>query len=1106
MKTIRLNITLLLTLLMNIMCIEAFAKKIAVKNADGVTIYYYKISFKNELEVSFRGEQGTSVISYVGNVVIPSSVTYNGVTYSVTSIGEEAFFLCSELTSVEIPNSVTSIREGAFSNCRGLKSVTLGNSVTSIGSSAFYCCSGLTSIIIPNSVTSIGNSAFKGCSSLTSITIDNSVTSIGNSAFSDCSGLTSINLGNSVTSIGDRAFSGCSSLTSIIIPNSVTSIGSGAFSGCNIKKLFIPKTVNYIGGEFDKLQSVVIEDSETTLRSDGKFSCDTLYIGRNMQYTAVSAKIVIIDGLTTSISDKQFSGANIDEVIIGKSVKSIGEEAFYSLNNLKISIGSSITSGYSAFRECKISSVKIDLKKIPEGLFRFASIDNIIWGDKVEEIGNDAFMYCRMTNNTIPIPESVKTIGQNAFSNCELKSITIPKSIVSIGSHAFDNSNLVKVLWLPETPPDGYTQAAGVINYVRNDRYKSLNNQMIYPLLNNYFEVNGIIFVPVDSSKRICDAIDCVYSEKAKNIIIDKMVRNNDGEEMSIRHINPYACYGNGFINNMKITTIGDIGKYAFSKCGGIKSVYAKNQGIIGSYAFNACSNMETMKLGNDVTSIGASAFEDCKLLKSIVIPDNVKEIGDYAFSGCKKITNIKIGSKVDSIGSSAFQNCEEILQIEIPKSVLKIGDNAFDKCRSLKYVSIEDRDTVLTIGRSVSSSYDRWNNKVYNYYSIFRHSPLDSVYIGGDMIYETSPFSSNETLRTVTIGDNKKSIEPYEFSHCSKLIDVNIGNGVSVIGYDAFYNCSSLSTVSLGANVQKIGESVFSLYYPINYMPIRRIVSNSIIPPSCFKKAFSHIDKKKCKLYVPMSSLEAYKTADQWKDFLSIEEFDVNSQKYKIIYDIDGEMYKTIEQTYGTAISVESPPVKEGYRFCGWNNVPTTMPMHDIKIKGTFIPNIYKLTYIVDDNEYKQYELECGEPIVIEEGPTGKEGYSFSGWGEIPAAMPPYDVTASGKYVVNRYTLIYMLNDTVYKTVDYDYGANIVAEPIPHGDYLSFEWMDIPSTMPAENVIINATYTVGIKEVNKREYPSRFYSIDGRPLKHLRRGINIVLMSDGTTKKIIAK
>ena len=170
-----------------------------------------------------------------GTLNIPATVTINGTEYSVTSIGNDAFWDCSSLQSVTIPNSVTSIGNDAFENCSSLQSVTIPNSVTSIGNYAFENCSSLQSVTIPNSVTSIGDFAFSGCSSLQSVTIPNSVTSIRNFAFAYCPSLQSVTIPNSVTSIGNSAFRNCFRLQSVTIPNSVTNIGEEAFYEC--KKL-----------------------------------------------------------------------------------------------------------------------------------------------------------------------------------------------------------------------------------------------------------------------------------------------------------------------------------------------------------------------------------------------------------------------------------------------------------------------------------------------------------------------------------------------------------------------------------------------------------------------------------------------------------------------------------------------------------------------------------------------------------------------------------------------------------------------------------------------------------------------------------------------------
>lgn len=190
---------------------------------------------------------------YLGNIEIPEKIIYASKIYTVTSIGDKAFYF-NRVESVTIPNSVTSIGAWAFSNCGYLSAVSIGNSVISIGHDAFLLCGGLTSVNIPNSVTSIGDGAFAECRRLSSVTIPNSVTSIGNRIFSGCSRLASVSIPNTITSIGDEAFYHCLALTSVTIPNSVTSIGKNAFYYCTgLTTVTIPNLVTEIGVEAFRL-------------------------------------------------------------------------------------------------------------------------------------------------------------------------------------------------------------------------------------------------------------------------------------------------------------------------------------------------------------------------------------------------------------------------------------------------------------------------------------------------------------------------------------------------------------------------------------------------------------------------------------------------------------------------------------------------------------------------------------------------------------------------------------------------------------------------------------------------------------------------------------
>ena len=314
----------------------------------------------------------------ITNIYLNSPITYQGKSYSVTSIGWGAFAGCSVLNSITIPNSVTSIGMDAFYGCSSLTSITIPNSVTSIEGGAFegtafynnpsnwdkgalylgdclICiangyvgdynikentrliaavafsgCEGLTSITIPNSVTSIVHGAFSRCSSLTSITIPNSVTSIGEYAFYHCTSLTSVTIPNSVTSIGEGAFDGCTGLTSITIPNSVTSIGGGAFYGT----AFYNNPSNWDKGALYIDNWLIAVDDN--IAGNHKIKENTRLIADAAFAYCQNLTSITIPNSVTSIGDWAFAGCTaLTSVAIPNSVTEIGDVAFDGCTNLK---------------------------------------------------------------------------------------------------------------------------------------------------------------------------------------------------------------------------------------------------------------------------------------------------------------------------------------------------------------------------------------------------------------------------------------------------------------------------------------------------------------------------------------------------------------------------------------------------------------------------------------------------------------------------------------------------------------------------------------------------------------------------------------------------
>ena len=663
-----------------------------------------------------------------------------------------------------------------------IRKVTVNSNI--IPACAFYNCSNLTNIILPNEVESLGFNAFYGCTSL-EYTIEGGLKYWGTTsnpylylAGVSSKSITSANINQNCRFIGSSAFEDCSSLTSVVIPNTVTVIPSYAFYNCyNLKDIYYGGTVETwfningvdnltcYGSSFKNLYfnnqlvtEVVIPNTVTVIPSYAFYKCSSLTsvvisdsvtsIGYFAFYGCRSLTSVVIGDGVTSISQSAFSNcSSLTSVVIGESVTSIDNNAFSncsSLTNLtapgfaisyvpKSNLKTvSITSGIiysSAFSGCKLlTSVVIGESVTSIGNYAFyncSSLTSVVIGNGVTSIGYDAFRGCSSLTSVV-IPEGVTSIGDEAFFGCgSLTSVVIPNSVTSIGKDVFKDCSSLECT------------IEGGLKYLGNS-----NNPYIYLI---GFSSNSITSANINQNCKFIGYSVFRYCTSLTSVVIPNSVISI-GEDAfyycssltlieipdSVTSIGEDAFYNCYNLTSVVIgESVTEIGSYAFRNCYNLKDIYYGGTvetwlNISGLYNLMDCGSsfknlyfnnqlVTEVVIPNTVTVIPPYAFSDCSSLTSVVIPNSVTEIGYSAFYNCSSLTSVVIPESVTEIGSYAFSGCSSLTSVVIPNSVTSIGERAFAYCSSLT-VYCE-----ATTRPSGWNSYWNYSNRPVYWYSEYQ-------------------------------------------------------------------------------------------------------------------------------------------------------------------------------------------------------------------------------------------------------------------------------------------------------------------------------------------------------------------------------------------------
>lgn len=748
---------------------------------------------------------------------------------------------------------------------------------------------------------------------------------------------------------------------------------------------------------------------------------------------------------------------------IDYSVTRIESSAFRKSSELtSITIPNSVTSiGLGIFEECtSLSSIIIE-----EGNPNYDSRENC--NAIIETASNTLLIGCKEST----IPNSVTTIGKDAFNGCtSLTSITIPNSVTTIGESAFFGCSGLSSLAI-----------GNGVTTIGRDAFKDCTNITKVELDNN-----AIVSKDYDGTPYISD----IFGEQVKEYVFGEHV-TRIGENAfshynltsvtipaSVTNIGYCAFYQCFYLTDIHIT---DIAAWCRIQRESSSNGYYMNPFQVPYHLYLNDEEIKDLVIPDGVEVIGYSAFSGCSALTSVSIPNSVTNIGEDAFAGCVGLTSVTLGNNVASIGHKAFSGCSGLTSITIPASVTNIGYSAFANCIGLTSVHISDLGAWCKIEGAGSGS-----------------NPLE---------YAHHLYLNGEEIKNLVIPDGVTSIGSYAFSGGSELTSVTIPNSVTTIGDCAFYMSSSLTAIDIPDGVTSIGYEAFAYCRELASITVPNSVTS--IGSGAFYGTTWYSNQPDGMVYVGNI---AYKYKGTMPDDTSIVINDgtcgISGSAFAgctglISVTIPNSVTKIGNEAFRGCSGLTAITIPDGVTNISWyafydctRLASVTIPYGVTSIESHAFYNCSSLTSIILPNSLTYIEIgafnKCSSlaTIVIPNSVITIDAFAFSG------NMNLTDVYCYAEKL--------QLEGDVF---GYGYYSNATLH-VPEGSldvYRSAEWWMYFGSIVA--LTDDDPKPTGIQGVNSNVIPvGHYYSLDGKQTTIPQRGINIIRMSDGTTKKVVFK